>query len=108
MADTQPLFMRLPRPVAERLDQTAQERGMSRREVVTRLIAGEELVVGQHDFRPAPAPAVLTLADAATLLQIGEDVLAGLAEAGEVPARRLAGEWRFSREALLAWLGGGD
>lgn len=98
--------MRLPRPVAERLDETAQERGMSRREVVTRLITGDDLVVGQHDFRPTEPAAVLTLAEAATLLRVGEDALVRLAEAGEVPGRRLAGEWRFSRAALLAWLGG--
>jgi excisionase family DNA binding protein len=104
MPDTQPLFMRLPRDVAERLDRTASDRGMSRREVVTRLITGDDLVVGQHEFRPSPAPAVLTLPQAAELLQVAEDVVAGLAEAGELPGRRVGGEWRFSREALLAWL----
>ena len=29
-----------------------------------------------------------------------------LAEAGELPGRRIGGEWRFLRQALLAWLGG--
>jgi hypothetical protein len=31
--------------------------------------------------------------------------VAELAEAGGVPARRIAGEWRFSRAALLRRLG---
>jgi excisionase family DNA binding protein len=108
MTDTQPLFMRLPRAAAEQLDQAARDHGMSRREIVTRLITGDDLVVGQHDFRPTEPPAVLTPADAAALLRVGEDVLVGLAESGEIPARRLGDEWRFSREALLAWLGGDD
>ena len=105
MPDTQPLFMRLPRAVAEELDRTAQDRGLSRREVVTRLITGDDLTVGRHAFQPAPAPAVLTLAQAAELLQVAEDAVAELAERGELPGRRVGGEWRFSREALLAWLG---
>ena len=29
-----------------------------------------------------------------------------LAEAGELPGRRIGGDWRFPRAALLEWLGG--
>ena len=28
-----------------------------------------------------------------------------LADAGELPARRVGGEWRFARAAILSWLG---
>jgi excisionase family DNA binding protein len=28
-----------------------------------------------------------------------------LADAGELPGRRLRGEWRFARAAVLEWLG---
>jgi excisionase family DNA binding protein len=27
-----------------------------------------------------------------------------LAEAGELPGRRVGGDWRFAREAVLRWL----
>jgi excisionase family DNA binding protein len=27
-----------------------------------------------------------------------------LAESGDLPGRRIGGEWRFARAALLAWL----
>jgi excisionase family DNA binding protein len=40
--------------------------------------------------------------------QVEETAVAELAEAGELPGRRLGGEWRFSREAVLAWLGRHD
>ena len=78
---------------------------MSKREIITRLITGDEHVVGQHAFRPAPEPAVLTPAALADLLQVAEQTVVDLAEAGELPGRRVGGEWRFAREAVLAWLG---
>jgi hypothetical protein len=34
----------------------------------------------------------------------GEDAVAELAEQGELPGRKLAGEWRFAREAVVDWL----
>jgi excisionase family DNA binding protein len=62
--------------------------------------------VGHASFRPAPAPPdVLTIAELAQWLQVGEPAIAELAEKGELPGRRLGGEWRFAREAVLAWLG---
>ncbi len=30
----------------------------------------------------------------------------GLAETGDLPGRRLAGQWGFARSELLDWLGG--
>lgn len=51
---------------------------------------------------------MLTLPEAAALLRLDETVLAAIAEQGEVPGRRLVGEWRFSRAALIAWLAGAD
>lgn len=52
----------------------------------------------------APWPEVLTLNAAARYLQMMPGELAALAEEGEVPARRLGAGWRFSRDALQAWL----
>jgi excisionase family DNA binding protein len=95
---------------------------VSKREIVTRALdahlegaAGQpergpltiepgQLTVGRHRFLAAEVPEVLTLAQAAELLQVSEDGLAAMAEAGELPGRRVAGEWRFSHAALLAWL----
>jgi excisionase family DNA binding protein len=49
---------------------------------------------------------VLTLEQAAALLQVDAAEVAALAEAGELPGRRIGGDWRFPRTALLEWLGG--
>jgi excisionase family DNA binding protein len=64
------------------------------------------LVVGHHSFRPADVPDVLTPAQAAALLQVDEDAVLALAEAGRLPGRRIGDEWRFARAALVAWLSG--
>jgi excisionase family DNA binding protein len=104
MSDSHALFVRLPAPAAERLERIADTSGASKREVVTRLILGDELTVGQHDFQPAPDPAALTPAQAAELLQVDEPLILELAEAGELPGRLLGSHWRFSRAALLDWL----
>jgi len=63
-----------------------------------------QLVVGHHAFRPADRPDVLTPAQAAELLQVDEDAVLELAEAGRLPGRRIGAEWRFARAALVAWL----
>jgi excisionase family DNA binding protein len=123
-APDKPLFVRLPAREAERLDRAAFEGGVSKRELVTQLVrrflddepsaereplvvvGGRDPVIGRHAFRPDPAPDVLTLEQAAELLQVEPAVLAELAERGEVPARRIGESWRFARAALLAWLGG--
>ena len=65
-----------------------------------------KLTLGRHEFRPAEAPDVLTLEQAAALLQVDAAEVAALADAGELPGRRIGGEWRFPRAALLEWLGG--
>jgi excisionase family DNA binding protein len=70
-----------------------------------RLPAPGGLVVGHHEFRPAAAE-VLDAAQAAELLAVECSAIEELAEQGELPGRRIGGEWRFSRSALLAWLGG--
>jgi excisionase family DNA binding protein len=49
---------------------------------------------------------VLTPTQAAELLQVPEDELLALAEAGKLPGRRIGEHWRFSRPALIAWLDG--
>ena len=106
MSESQPLFVRLPREAADRLEAAAAQAGTSKREIITRLVTGDDLVVGQHSFRPAEASAVLTVDEAAELLRVEPAAVHELAEAGELPGRRIGDEWRFAREAVLAWLAG--
>lgn len=71
-----------------------------------RLPAPGGMTVGHAELRPALAPEVLDAEQAAELLAVEPAALLELAEQGEIPGRRIGGEWRFSRGALLAWLGG--
>ncbi|HKC77959.1 MAG TPA: helix-turn-helix domain-containing protein, partial [Gaiellaceae bacterium] len=86
----------------------AAPRAHARRRVTVETLEPDTLVVGHHSFRPTAAepraPAVLTAKQAAELLQVEPALLARLAEDGQLPGRKLAGEWRFAREALLRWL----
>jgi excisionase family DNA binding protein len=132
---TTALYARVPSAAAAKLDRAAHELGARKRDLLAALLAryvdpdtpaGLEalrelhdererriviepapapLHVGRHDFRPAEPAAVLTLAEAAELLRVPEEAVRELAEAGELPGRRLGEEWRFARDALLAWLG---
>jgi excisionase family DNA binding protein len=104
-----PLYVRLASEAAQRLDDAVAASGLTKRRIVEDAVrehlgGDRDLVVGRATLRE-PMPDVLTAGEAASLLRIGEaDVLAA-AEAGELPGRRIGGEWRFAREALMAWLG---
>jgi excisionase family DNA binding protein len=128
-----PLFVRIPTEQARRLDRASFERGRSKQALVAELVEQyldapssraadgrrrrytvealepEPLQVGHHSFR-AYEPEhedhaeVLRSGEAAELLKLDEAIVEQLAQAGELPGRRLAGEWRFARAALLAWL----
>jgi excisionase family DNA binding protein len=91
----------------ERVDARAEA---GRRRVTVETLEPDALVVGHHSFRggeqSAPSLEVLRSEQAAELLQVTCAVLERLAERGELPGRKLAGEWRFSRAALLEWLAG--
>lgn len=51
----------------------------------------------------ATTPEVMTLAEAAAWLRVSEQGLKADAVAGRIPARLVAGEWRFNKTALLVW-----
>jgi excisionase family DNA binding protein len=126
-----PLFVRLPAAEAEQLDRAAFELRLPKRELVTRLVArglpdvlreaatdgdprrvvietgGDRLAIGRHEFRPADPPEVLTAEQVAELLQVDVADVIALAEAGDLPARRLGDHWRFARRAVLDWLAAG-
>lgn len=82
--------------------------GKSKRQLVEDAVRDhlddEGLVVGRVALRE-PAPDVMTLSEAASLLRVQEAQLRQAAEQGEVPGRLIAGEWRFAHAALLDWLG---
>jgi excisionase family DNA binding protein len=92
--------------------QSCAEGGRRRVTVETvETVEPEGLVVGHHSFRPlelgdrgAGAAEVLRSDQAAELLQVERELVERLAEGGELPGRKLAGEWRFARAALLSWL----
>jgi len=108
--DTSPLYVRLPRHEADLLDRASFEGKVSKRELVTSMVKrflveeSPELVLGRAELRPAAAPDVLTVDQAAALLQVDAAEVEALAEAGELPGRKIGGAWRFPRAALLEWL----
>jgi excisionase family DNA binding protein len=120
MQQRTPLYVRLPTPEAEKLDRAAFELKTSKQDLVAGLVATygdvdtmrrvivetteDGLAVGHAAFRPFSPPDVLTVAELASWLQVDEPAVAELAEQGDLPGRKLAGEWRFAREAVLDWL----
>lgn len=120
-----PLYVRLPIEQAQRLDRAADALGAAKKDLVAALIAehvdpdstaGLErlremptprvLPLGHVALRPHKAGEVLTAAQAAALLQVEEADVLALAVAGELPGRRIGEQWRFSRDAVVAWLAG--
>lgn len=51
-------------------------------------------------------PEVLDVDAAAALMRVAPAAVRALAEAQAIPARRIGGDWRFARDALLEWLKG--
>ena len=120
MQDRTPLYVRIPSATAEKLDRAAFELKRPKQDLIAGLVTAVDidtmrritvettedgLTVGHAAFRPNPEPTdVLTVADVARWLRVDEQAVAELAESGELPGRRLGGEWRFARDAVLDWL----
>jgi excisionase family DNA binding protein len=127
------LFVRLPVKQAEKLDRAAFELKVPKQQLVNALLERfstgqlarlpglesgrrrvvvesevDDVAVGSHSFRPFEPPEVLSPAEVADLLQVEEQLVLGLADAGELPGRKIGDEWRFSRNAVLDWLGAAD
>ena len=114
------MYVRLPETEALRLDEAAHRLKRSKQDLVASLITtygdlenlrrvtvettDDRLTVGHAEFRPFAPPDVLTVDQLAGWLQVDAEAIAQLAEDGELPGRKLAGEWRFAREAVLDWL----
>ena len=104
----EPLFVRIPAAEAEKLDRAAFQLKRPKQELVAEALRALELPkeglgFGQHVFRPVE-PEVLTAVQAAELLQVDEETVRALARNGELPGRKVGRKWRFSRQAILAWL----
>jgi excisionase family DNA binding protein len=46
---------------------------------------------------------VMTLAETAAFLRVSEHDVRQMADEGKLPARRVSGQWRFLKSALLEW-----
>jgi excisionase family DNA binding protein len=130
------LFVRIPREQATRLDRASAAAAVPKKDLIAGLVArhvdpdtphgiealreiahgGRRIVIEGHEtqlqpgfgyFSPAPQSEVLDVDGAAELLRIERETVLRLAETGDLPGRSLEGDWRFSRQALLEWLGGG-
>jgi excisionase family DNA binding protein len=105
-----PLYVRLANDSAQQLDAAVAASGLTKRQIVEDAVRShladreKGLVVGRIALQE-PMPDVLTLGEAAALLRVEEADVTEAAERGELPGRKLGGEWRFAREALMAWLG---
>ena len=120
------LYVRIPQSHAEKLDRVAFELKVPKQDLIAGLVedmkiapgftrrrtevveVDDNLSVGRASFLPYGQLEVLTLPEAADLLQVEEDVVSEMAESGDVPARKLGDDWRFSRIALIDWLGRPD
>jgi excisionase family DNA binding protein len=61
--------------------------------------------MAEPDPPPDDLPEVLNLDETAALLRVRKRVLSDMANRGEIPARKVGREWRFSRPKLHDWLG---
>ena len=119
-----PLYVRIPQSQAEKLDRAAFELKVPKQDLIAGLVedmkiapgftrrrteiveVDDALSVGRASFLPNEPREVLTLPEAAELLQVEEGVVRSMAEDGELPGRKLGDEWRFARVGLLRWLAG--
>src|SRR3954453_1034382 len=113
------LYVRIPQSQAEKLDRAAFELKVPKQDLIAGLVedmkiapgftrrrtevveVDDPLNVGRASFLPYGQPEVLNLAEAADLLQVDEGVVSEMAESGDVPARKLCDDSRFSRVALI-------
>ena len=107
-----PLYVKLPSPAVDKLDRASAALGVSKKQLVTDLVAkyvdpDGGPVLGTYTFQPYPqpdVPEVMNAKQAGQFLQIDEKQVVELAEKGTLPGKKLGTQWRFSRDALVAWL----
>jgi excisionase family DNA binding protein len=108
-----PLYVKLPQAAGQKLERAAQRLGVPKKALVTELVTKyidggvaepNRGVLGAYSFQSYEQPEVLDADQAARFLQLTEKQVVELAEAGELPGRKLGPVWRFLRNALAAWL----
>lgn len=90
--------------------------GQTKQDFITDLLAtslGSRLAAGSidrfdEDTVPGAADDVLTLDELAILLKLDPGTVMARVGTGDLPGRCFGDQWRFSRRAVLAWLGGAD
>ena len=55
----------------------------------------------------SPDRDILNLEEAATLLGVSAKTFNKVLHTESIPARKIGREWKFSRQALIDWVGGG-
>ena len=126
------LYVRLPAKAVDKLDRAAEALGVHKKDLIAGLVSRYvdpdskrglnalgalaqprrvtvELgdpgpTLGSYSFQSYDPPEVMNAEQTAQLLQLEEKVVLELAEAGDLPARKLGYVWRFSRSAVIAWL----
>lgn len=124
-----PLYVKLPTPAVDNLRRAAAALGIAQKDLVANLVtkyvdpddhrgltqlgSPRKVTVemgdtgptlGAYSFHPYDPPEVMNVEQAAQFLQVEEPVVVELAEAGQLPGRKLGTQWRFSRDALVEWL----
>jgi excisionase family DNA binding protein len=87
------------------------ELGQSKQQVVTQILtsgldSGESESAGDSASQPGSSPVaeVLALDQVAILLGVTEEDVEDAVRNANLPGRRIGGQWRFSRTAVLGWL----
>ena len=126
------LYVRIPTTAVDKLGRAAEALGVHKKDLIAGLVtryvdpdsrrgldalgslsqprrvtvevgdAGPTL--GAYSFQAYDPPEVMNAEQAAHFLQVEEAVVIELAEAGQLPGRKLGSVWRFSRAALVGWL----
>ena len=120
-----PLYVRLPTNAVDKLRRAAEQLRMHQKDLVAELVTkyvdpdsprlGELApkrgvhpvggpMMGSYSFQPYDPPEIMSSEQAGQFLQIDEKNVIELAESGKIPGKKLGPVWRFSREALVAWL----
>ena len=125
-----PLYVRIPTKSVEKLDRAASALGIHKKDLVAGLVsryvdpdsqrglsalgalsskrpldtADGGPMIGSYSFQPYDPPEIMNAEQAGQFLQIDEKNVIELAESGKLPGKKLGPVWRFSREALVAWL----
>ncbi len=97
------LYVRIPEAQSKRIESLATELGQSKQQVVTGIL-GSGLSESTDQLEMPTTSDVLTLQQAAALLGVATEAVEDAVRKQGLPGRLIGNEWRFARQALLAWL----